>query len=218
MTIIRLVVVKYPRSGSTYLASMMTKAGANVLFEPSLAVAQAHLLKAHRGSKPAVIFLNDWLHTKRGYDSIQRIIQRTNASTLVMVRGNVFARALSAEKLWGHGTKRGVEQAVITAMKTTAAYIGEFKRMRLQRPGQTNVVFHEQLAFACSSTLLRLAKQTGIPLRPAFCRPYATPISKFHETSLNIPADARALATMKASNVVAFWMKTTTPDITFGHW
>ena len=170
---------------------------------------------ASHPNQPRAVFLNDWLKSEPRYRAIQSIIAHTDAVVLVMVRGNVIGRAMSAEKLWGQNTPQTIQLAVKTAVRTTTAYITAFTRLRSQRRSATDIVFHEELAYKCGATITRIASITGIPFTSSLCQSYTPPPQT---RLLDVPAWTKSITRMKIDDIVCDWMNRTDTTVTFGHW
>ena len=177
-----LVILKSPRSGSSYLFKGLNE---NPLifqkFEPRMVEARKHFREcSHFQPKTGdneekrwtcTVSLNDYLQSRTRFDEINDLIREYSASVVIQLRANVVEKGISAAKLWGvlkpgkHPTDDQIAWSIVNSglksIRTIRGHVIADKFMHSVEPSIW--VWYEDLVRNCSHQFERIYEAIGLP-------------------------------------------------------
>lgn len=179
-----LVILKSPRSGSTFLNTVLSaNPSIHNMFEPPIVKARKHFescktknYESNITTAPwaCSVSFNDYLDEKR-YDDINKLISDYRATVVIQLRSNVVEKAISANKLWGElrrqkkGTQiitpqiaRSIRHGSIRGQNTIRAFVNAEKFLPSSEPPIW--VWYEDLVRQCNDMVGKIYDALRLPV------------------------------------------------------
>lgn len=166
------IVLKSPRSGSTFLSSLLqSDKRLHLLFEPTLEEARRHIQMC-RFPLICGVSLNDFLKSRQRHRQITEMIRQHNAVVVMQLRANVVQKAISSERLFGPAnltpaaTANRVRKVALAALETIKGFV--LASEQLDKPSLW--MWYEDLVRDCVGTVKLLYTALGqMPPTPNGC-------------------------------------------------
>ena len=157
------IVLKSPRSGSSFLSSLLqSDERLHLLFEPTLEQARRHI-RLCRFPLICGVSLNDFLQSRQRHRQIAEMIRQHNAIVVIQLRANVVQKAISSELLFGPAnlflavTANRVRKVALAALETVKGFVRASEQ--LDKPSLW--MWYEDLVRDCVGTVKLLYTALG---------------------------------------------------------
>ncbi|XRB17923.1 hypothetical protein RI054_16g77680 [Pseudoscourfieldia marina] len=164
------VVVKSPRSGSTFLHKAMAMEPSFLSwFEPERGCVTNYLNSCKYNA--CGVSLNDYLKSSGSFKEVNNYLEAYNATLIIQLRLDVLGKALSITKMpWGPKIRSNADMEKFLLFEVSRAVdtiVGHLYVARQYPQFRPLVIWHEDLTEHCEATLERMCAHVRVACSPA---------------------------------------------------